>query len=134
MGYFIKNRGAGLRPFGVSIPQGNSSDRPNVPKTASVRYNQDIGTMEFWNGSEYVSVVTAGNVQLVVDTFTGDASTTTFTMSQTSIGNNQVFVFVGGVYQIGGSSYFLSGTDIIFTNAPPNNAPIAVIHNTGKIA
>ena len=134
MGYFVKNRGAGLRPYGASIPSGGTADRPTDPKTASVRYNQDLGTMEFWDGVEYVSVVTSGNVDIVVDKFTGDASTALFSLTFDALSDDQILVYVGGVYQIGGTSYTTSGTNLTFSTPPPNNAPIAVVHNIGRVA
>lgn len=59
-----------------------------------------------------------------IDTFNGDASTTTFTLSRTpsvASGANMI-VFVEGVYQRYGASYSYttSGTSLIFNAAPPS--------------
>jgi len=65
------------------------------------------------------------------DVFTGNASTTAFTLSRTPASVTSIAVFVDGVKQasIGGSgSYTLSGTTLNFDTAPPNNAVVEVMH------
>jgi len=51
-------------------------------------------------------------------TFTGDASTTNFTLSQSST-TNAVFVRISGVMQRNGTDFTVSGTTLAFTTAPP---------------
>ena len=51
-------------------------------------------------------------------TFTGDASTTNFTLSQSST-TNAVFVRISGVMQRNGTDFMVSGTTLAFTTAPP---------------
>ncbi len=52
------------------------------------------------------------------DTFTGDASDTTFTLTQVST-TNAVFVRIHGVVQRNGVDFSVDGTTITFTTAPP---------------
>jgi len=52
------------------------------------------------------------------DTFTGDASDTTFTLTQAS-STNAVFVRIHGVVQRNGVDFSVSGTTLTFTTAPP---------------
>lgn len=71
------------------------------------------------------------STNFVTDVFTGDASTTAFTLSRTPASVTSIIVFIDGVKQasIGGAgAYTLSGTTLTFTAAPPNNAVIEVIH------
>ena len=51
-------------------------------------------------------------------TFTGDGSTTAFTLSQAST-TNAVFVRISGVMQRNGTDFTVSGTTLAFTTAPP---------------
>ena len=51
-------------------------------------------------------------------TFTGDGSTTNFTLSQSST-TNAVFVRISGVMQRNGTDFTVSGTTLTFTTAPP---------------
>lgn len=71
------------------------------------------------------------STNFVTDVFTGNASTTAFTLSRTPASVTSIIVFIDGVKQasIGGAgAYTLSGTTLTFTAAPPNNAVIEVIH------
>ena len=71
------------------------------------------------------------STNFVTDVFTGDNSTTAFTLSRTPASVTSIIVFVDGVKQasIGGAgAYTLNGTTLNFTAAPPNNAIVEVIH------
>ena len=54
-----------------------------------------------------------------IDTFDGDNSTTTFTMREAVAAASSIMVFVGGIRQ-NIDSYYLSGRDIVFSEAPPS--------------
>ena len=114
----------------VVLPTGGSAARPASPVAGSFRFNNDLGQLEYFNGTVYNQVSDAGEVDIVVDEFTGDGSTLTFSLSTTATGVNQVLVFVGNIYQQP-STYTItgSGDDITFTEAPPDNATINVIQN-----
>jgi len=64
------------------------------------------------------------------DTFSGDGSTTAFTLSETPANVNTLLVIVDGIVQKAGSShnYTLSGTTLTFTSAPDSSAEIEVKH------
>jgi len=53
-----------------------------------------------------------------IDTFTGDNSTVAFALSATPNHNDDVAVYVSGVYQ-NQATYSRSGVTITFTEAPP---------------
>ena len=59
-----------------------------------------------------------------VDTFNGDGTTTSFTMTQTPVTNtaNNFMVYINNVYQREGSAYAftVTGSTITFTSAPPS--------------
>ena len=67
---------------------------------------------------------------LVGKRFSGDGSTTAFTMSQAVTSNQaqRVIVAVGNVYQNPASAYALSGTSITFTSPPGAAETITVLH------
>lgn len=64
------------------------------------------------------------------DTFTGDGSTTAFTVSETPANVNTLLVIVDGIIQKAGSgaNYTLAGTTLTFTSAPDASAEIEVKH------
>jgi len=59
------------------------------------------------------------------DNFTGDGSTTTFTLTLAPLNENWTQVFINGVYQFK-NTYSVSGTSLIFSEAPPNTSKIEV--------
>lgn len=135
MGYFVKNRRLRSGSTSVVVPTGSSAERPDAPVFGSFRYNTDLGRLEFFNGTVFKPVGISGEVDLVVDTDTGDGSTTTFTMSQAATDADQIIVFVGAIYQ-NPNTYSITGggNDITFTSAPPNGETINIIHNLASTA
>jgi len=114
----------------VEIPAGTAAERPVASKAGDLRFNTDISKMEYFDGSGFVQFSKEGAVPVTQDSFTGDGSTTAFTMS-TSVTSNQtqrIVVAVGNVYQNPASAYTLSGTTITFTSPPGNSETITVIH------
>lgn len=131
MGYYVKNRRLESGSSGVVLPAGGSGLRPAAPKFGMIRYNTDLGQVEFFNGIQFITLSSAGSIAYTVDTFTGDGSTTVFTMSIEESLATQIIVFVGSIYQEPTSSYTVDGGfDITFTSAPPSGEPINVIHST----
>ena len=61
------------------------------------------------------------------NTFTGDGSTTSFTLSSSPTSEDFTFVFVQGVYQEK-STYIVAGNTLTFSTAPQNNYTIEVMH------
>jgi len=131
MGYFVKNRRLQSGSSGVVLPTGASSQRPDNPAFGLIRYNTDSsGFIEFFNGTQFVAL-SSGDVELTVDNFIGDGSTTIFTMSVAETTATQIMVFVGSIYQEPATAYTVDGgLDITFTSAPPNTVPINVIHTS----
>ena len=66
-----------------------------------------------------------------IDSFTGDNSTTAFTLTRTPsvAGAANMIVFVGGTFQVFGASndYTVSGETLTFNSAPANSAKITAI-------
>jgi len=114
----------------VEIPSGATAERPTASKAGDLRFNTDTNKMEYFDGSSFVQFSKEGAVPVTQDSFTGDGSTTAFTMS-TSVTSNQtqrIVVAVGNVYQNPASAYTLSGTTITFTSPPGDTETITVIH------
>lgn len=130
MGYFVKNRRLQSGSSGVVLPAGGSALRPDAPRFGLIRFNTDLGSVEFFNGAMFVELASAGAISYTVDSFTGDGSTTVFTMSIEESSESQIIVFVGSIYQDPTTAYTVDGGfDITFTSAPPDDEPISVIHS-----
>jgi hypothetical protein len=113
-----------------SMPKGSTAQRPSSSKSGDMRFNTDLGKMEYFDGSAFVAYSKEGFIAITQDSFTGDGSTTAFTMSK-SVESNQeqrVVVAVGNVYQNPASAYTVSGTTITFTSPPAGSETITVIH------
>jgi len=76
----------------------------------------------------YDNVYGIGASSYQVQNFTGDGTTTVFTLSATSFGENYTFVYINGVYQ-NKNTYSVSGTTLTFSEAPPNTSKIEVMFN-----
>jgi hypothetical protein len=64
-------------------------------------------------------------VSITLDSFTGDNSCTTFALTTTPINENYTSVVIDGVTQLK-TSYNISGSDIVFSEAPGSNTNIEV--------
>lgn len=128
MGFFIKNKK--IDGQNIVVPSGSSAVRPAAPVTGSFRFNTDLGALEFFTGSTFKTIAAAGTGTITVDTFTGDGSTLTFSMSVSAGDPTEVLVFVGSVYQEPTTVYSITGggNDITFTEAVPDSMTINVIH------
>ena len=74
---------------------------------------------------------TANFASVTKDTFSGNGSTTAFTLSKTAT-TNGVAVYVENVRQIPTTAYSVSGTTLTFTGTPPSgtNNIYVMHHNT----
>lgn len=130
MGTFLKNRKFQSGSSGMVIPTGSSATRPDSPVFGLMRYNTDLGLIEFFNGSIFQSLATSGGINYTVDTFVGTGAQTVFTMSTAVSNADEIIVFVGSLYQIPVTNYTVNGGyDITFESAPPDGVPINVIHS-----
>ena len=75
---------------------------------------------------------TIGNGNSVVDQFTGDGSTTAFTVSTAPVSENNLLVYIDGVYQQK-TDYTVSGTTLTMDTAPGNGAVIETVCSVGAL-
>lgn len=127
MGYFVKNRQLQSGSSGVVLPTGTTAQRPTAPQFGLIRYNTELGYIEYFNGSVFQAVGVAGAVTYNVQSFTGDGATVTFGLG-TSVVESQLIVFVGSIFQAP-DTYAITGggVDITFDQAPPPDVPINVV-------
>ena len=76
---------------------------------------------------EITVAATATGTTVVKDQFTGNNSTTAFTLSVTPTAAANLNIFISGVYQNskdsgGTANYTVSGTTLTFATAPPTTA------------
>lgn len=135
MGRYLKNTQLEGGSYAIQLPIGSNSVGPDVPVDGQFRYNQSNSRIEFYINNAWRQVAKIGSVDIVVDDLVGDGVTTSFTMSQAETDDTAIVVTIGGVYQLPGVSYTVSGTSIDFTSPPPApslpSSPnrINIIHN-----
>ena len=75
---------------------------------------------------------TIGTGNSVVNQFTGNGSTTGFTVTTAPVSENNLLVYIDGVYQQK-TDYTVSGTTLTMDTAPGNGAKIETVCNVGAI-
>jgi hypothetical protein len=103
---------------GVAIA-GNAGYVPDSTAATAGTFLQADGT---WAAAGGLPTIT-------VNTGAGNAATTVYPLSVTPSSVNYVNVFINGVYQAK-SSYSVSGTNLTFAAAPPNNSVIEFVTTT----
>jgi len=100
-------------------------DAYSMPANTTLRFTAAPANSRKIAVYSIAGVVSGTNLN--IDSFTGDGSDLTFTLSITPVSENNTLVYVGGVYQQK-SVYSVSGTTLTFGsgNAPPNGASIEV--------
>lgn len=139
MGRLVKNRALDNGALTVQIPQVTTDQRPSG-LNGDIIYNTTTGTFQAYdNGWANISTGNSAPASITQDTFSGDGSTVNFTMSISVTAEQDVLVFVGGVYQIPSTNYSVSGTTITFGSAPPadnaldNSHVITILHGFDSV-
>jgi hypothetical protein len=86
------------------------------------------------DGAGNLSWIAQPVATITVDNFTGDGTTTAFTLSVTPTNINQTIVNYNGVFQLRTSAYTISGTTLTFTEAPLNGSKIEVTTTLGAMS
>ena len=109
---------AGATVIGTPV-QINGYDSFRVRYNAAQQTWYNIGTTGSGSGS--------GVSQIVRQDFTGDGTTTTFTLTTAPSGlGNELQIFIDGVYQER-AGYTVTGSNVVFSEAPPSLSIIEVL-------
>ena len=107
----------------LNVPTGTTAQRAGSPAAGDFRYNTTTGRFEGYLGSAWGSFGSSNS--FFTNIFAGDGSDTTFTLSQTIDNENDLLVFVDGVFQAQ-NVYSVSGTTLTFATAPADGRVITV--------
>ena len=131
-GFATFNSGGSFGGTGaLKIPVGTTGQRPTAA-TGQIRFNSTDGKLEVYTGSAWSAVGSGGVGNHNLDTFTGDGSTTAFTLTVTPSDEDSLTVFIDGAYQEKGD-YSLSGTTLTLDTAPLSGEKVSVHTITGTI-
>ena len=94
---------------------------------STVQLTAGTGMTITQSGGNNVTFASAAGVTIAKDQFTGNNSTTAFTLSTTPTGADNLNIFISGVYQNskdsgGTANYTVAGTTLTFATAPPTTA------------
>jgi len=110
----------------IGMPTGTTAERPVAPAAGYTRYNVTLGTLEWFNGTDWAGPQSQIASQVII----GDGIATYFNLDQSTFANN-ILVAIQGVTQvpgapIDGGSYTVAGNVITFTEAPKDEERIEI--------
>ena len=112
----------------LQVPDGATGARPGSPAVGNFRYNTTLNTFEGYSNAGW-GEIGGGGANLTTNNFTGNGSTTGFTLGIDPEVEQNTFVYIDGVYQQK-NTYSTSGTTLTFSTAPPNGASVEVMSMT----
>jgi len=111
------------------MPSGTDAQRP-TPAAGMIRFNTTSNEFEGYNGTEWAAIGGSNSASIDIDAFTGDGTTTAFTLTSEISQEDNTQVYIDGVYQ-SKANYTTSGTTLTFSTAPPTGTAIEVVNFTG---
>ena len=118
----------------IHVPVGTTAQRPSSPAAGYFRYNTTTGGFEGYTDQwGAIAGGGGGTSTLSVNTFTGDDSTTAFTLSQAPASEDNLIVFIEGVYQ-NPNDFVLNGTTLTLDTAPLAGRKIVVYHVSAAVS
>ena len=99
----------------------------NAGSDSTVNLTEGTGITLTRNSATEITIASAAGTTVVKDQFTGNNSTTAFTLSVTPTSADNLNIFISGVYQnskdsSGTANYTVAGTTLTFATAPPTTA------------
>ena len=118
----------------IHVPSGTTGERP-TGANGMFRYNSTDNQFEGYADGAWGAIAGSGGGASAMETnnFTGNGSTTAFTLSSSVSDEDNLIVFIEGVYQNKGD-YVASGTTITFDVAPVAGRKIVVHHVRAAIS
>lgn len=101
---------------GLVLPVGNIAQRPSTAATGTMRFNNEIGQVEVYDGANWGDFV----ANITNQTAYGNNVQTTFTLNQNSTAAS-ILVSLNGIIQIPNIAYTITGgygNQLVFANAP----------------
>ena len=118
----------------VKVPAGTTGQRDGSPAAGMFRYNSSLEQFEGYT-SEWGSIGGGGGTNtFTTDSFTGNGSTTAYALSQTTSSEDNLLVFIEGVFQQQ-DAYSIataSGTTTLTFSAAPANGNAILIYSVAS--
>ena len=118
----------------IKVPSGTTAQRDATPANGMFRYNSEDAQFEGYADGAWGAIAGGGaGSAMETNNFTGDGSTTAFTLSSSVSDEDNLLAFIEGVYQ-NKADFVASGTTITFDTAPANGRNIVVHHVKASIS
>ena len=114
----------------VHVPVGTTAQRP-TGAAGYFRYNSTTSKFEGYTDS-WGSIGGGSGTNMDTNIYTGDGSTTAFTLSNAPDDENNLMIFVDGVFQAH-NAYSVSGTTLTLSAAPASGRVITAYHSTTTV-
>ena len=117
----------------IHMPVGTTGQRPSSPAAGYLRYNSTLGRFEGYTDA-WGEIGGGGSNTFTVNTYTtANNSTTAYTLSQTPNSEDNLIVFVEGVF-MNPTDYTLSGNVVTFDEAPPSGRDVIIYSVRGAVS
>ena len=122
----------GANTDAIHVPVGTTAQRPSSPAAGYFRYNTTTSKFEGYT-DEWGAIAGGGSgTNMDTNIYAGDGSTVNFTLSTAPDTENNLMVFIDGVFQAH-DSYSVSGTTLTFSTAPASGRVITAYHSTTTV-
>jgi len=96
----------------ITLPVGGNTARPSSPTAGQIRWNSDLGSIEYYSGTGWGSLSNSITSQIIV----GDNVSKTFTLNSATTAE-AILVSINGTIQEPGTAYTVTGNSITFTDS-----------------
>ena len=123
---------AGTATDAIHVPVGTTAQRPSGA-AGHFRYNSTLGRFEGYTDA-WGEIGGGGSNTFTVNTYTtANATTTAYTLSQTPNSEDNLLVFVEGVF-MNPTDYTLSGNVVTLDEAPPSGRDVIIYSVRGAVS
>jgi hypothetical protein len=103
---------------GLTVPVGNTAQRPASPGSGTVRFNTTTFNLEIYNGSSWTTAGGGGNVFTITNqTISPDGVGTVYTLNQDAT-SASILLTINGVNQTPDVDYSVTGNSLTMSTAP----------------
>lgn len=113
----------------LQLPSGNTSQEPGNASEGAIRYNNEISSLEYFNGNSWVATTSTITTQSI----SPDGASVTYTLDKSSV-TEGIIVNLNGVMQQPYTAYTVSGNQITFTQIPLTTDIVEIRFITAGVA
>ena len=117
----------------IKVPAGTTGQRNGSPANGMFRYNNTNEEFEGYQNGAWGAIAGGGAAAMETSNHTGNGSTRAFSISTNVVSEDNLVIFIDGVYQ-NKATFVASGTTVTFDTAPANTRKIVIYHVRSAVA